>query len=366
VEFTAFEYCKRDQNYICRVVVRPFQFIYRPNIAWMIALLFSSASVSVYSQIVDLGDAQGFNATIFGDLIVAGGDTEGRLAVGGNASFTQGGYTVGGSAVGVQNPSSSTRDDLVIGGNADRTGYIGVEYGNVKVGGNITGTGQFGVTLGSVQSNVPNFATSVFDFAATESLIRSHSSYYSGLASNGTIQQVTPTLLRFIGTSPTQNVFHVTSAQWNGSGVAHEFFVPTGSELIINISGSSLSLTNAGMYFLEETAPDTYQRYGDFSNEAAAFGGKTVINAYEATTISSTSSGWQGMMIAPDAALTGSAGWINGQSFLGSADNSNGFEFHNFFTTVPPVIPEPATLLMAGILLGTCSTVQVIRKRRRS
>jgi len=337
----------------------------------MTAVLFCAVVNPVYSQEIDLGDAQGFNATVFGDLIQGTGafgvgDTEGRLAVSGNADFLRGGYSVGKAAVGTQNPDDSPngiRDDLLIQGNAYiDNGLVPVLRGNVKVGGTITGAGSFDVTgASSVQQGVSPFST-LFDFAATESLIQSYASTYSQMASTGTVADngFTVTLT---GTSPVMNVFHVTAAQWNGSGKAYEIEVPLGSTTVINISGTTINVSDGGMHFLD---PSDSSRYDQFSAESIAQRRNTVINLYEADTIDSTRTGWEGMFFAPDADFTGFGGWINGQSFLGSVDQSGGFEFHNFYTTVPPIIPEPATLVMTGILLGTCGSVLLIRKKRRS
>jgi len=339
----------------------------------MTAAFLCVALTPAFSQVLDLGDAQGFNATVFGDITVAGGDTEGRLAVGGNATFTQGGYTIGGAAVGEQiSQSSGTRDDLVVGGNAEITpvgGRIGVSYGNVKLGGTKSGPGTFGFDFngGTLQENVPNFASTVFDFAATESLIRSHSSYFSGLIGNGTVD-VQASKIVLTGSSTVQNVFHITAADWTNVGGATEIFVPEGATTVINISGTNITV-NGAMSFMVETSPGVFESTEEISDPwfgTEPYSSKTIINPYEATSITSNGFGWQGMVFAPDAHFDADGGYINGQAFLGSLDGTTGYEFHNFYTTVPPIIPEPATLVMTGILLGTCGSVLLIRKKRRS
>ncbi len=315
------------------------------------------------ASVIDLGDSQGFNTTIFGNFSATGGDTEGRLAIQGSATLP-GGYSIGGAYVGIQLPQSNgTRDDLVIAGNVTVSGYVSVDYGNTKVGGTfstVSGVGTIGTDgTNTVSYSVPNFAANVFDFAATESLIHSHSTSFAGMTANGTLTEVTPTLLRLSGTSPGINVFNISATDWNGDGIDHEFHVPLGATTIVNITGSTISVVNGGTFFVQETSPGTFERV-----DAAPYRQKLVYNAFEATSVTSTSFLWEGAFFATDAHFVGSNGAINGQAFLGSAANLGGFEFHNFSLNIPPtVIPEAGTILLALIPFAT---LWIFRRRRRA
>ncbi len=87
-------------------------------------------------ELLDFGKR--FNAVVFGDLTVSGGDSEGALLVWGNATLPDG-YTVGYySGVGEPTPDVGVRDDgLIVGGNF----AIGAQpvNGNIVYGGTFQG-----------------------------------------------------------------------------------------------------------------------------------------------------------------------------------------------------------------------------------
>ncbi|WP_435167707.1 choice-of-anchor A family protein [Paenibacillus glycanilyticus] len=64
---------------------------------------------------VNLGIANGFNLFLFGDHTQSFVDSEGRVAVGGNATYNSYG-------IGDKLPVSTTRADLIVRGNIDITG----------------------------------------------------------------------------------------------------------------------------------------------------------------------------------------------------------------------------------------------------
>lgn len=78
--------------------------------------------------------ATNFNAVVFGDFTAAGGDTEGRLAVCGTATFSSG-YSVGMPVAGLPLPTytNATIDILIVGGDL-HDGAFGVN-GNIVHGG---------------------------------------------------------------------------------------------------------------------------------------------------------------------------------------------------------------------------------------
>ncbi len=311
-----------------------------------LGLLASLAAGSLLHAQVDLGAAQGYNAVIFGNHTAFSADTEGRLAVGGNSQLPSS-YSVGQSVIGTQNPQSNgTRNDLVVAGNLNLSGgIVTVNFGNVQVGGTINGPGTLSQGFGNTSSaSVSNFAENIFDFYSVRNRMDSYSSLWAGLTANGTVDDQ-GFELTMVGSDLELNVFSVTAEQWNLTG-SRVIDVPLGSTAILNISGTTVS--NGGGDI----------RFGSSLNplDASGFRGNVIYNLASATSIQSDFLSWEGTVVAPNANWTANGGAINGQAFLGSAVQTNGFEFHNFSlngNNAP--VPEPSSSLM--IVASLCTTV---------
>ena len=316
-----------------------------------LVLLTSLAAGSLLHAQVDLGAAQGYNAVIFGNHAASSADTEGRLAVGGNSQLPSS-YSVGQSVIGTQNPQSNgTRNDLVVAGNLNLSGgFVTVNFGNVQVGGAINGPGMLSQGSGNTSSaGVPNFSGNIFDFYSVRTRIDSYSTSWAGLTANGTVDDLGYELT-MVGSDLALNVFSVTAEQWNLTG-ARVIDVPLGSTAIINISGTTVSNGGGDIRFGSSAAP----------LDASDFRENIIYNLASATSIQSDSLSWEGTVVAPNADLTANGGAINGQAFLGSAVQNNGFEFHNFSlngNNAP--IPEPSSSLLIGASL--CATAFVRRR----
>ena len=304
------------------------------------------------AQSLALGEAQNFNAVIFGNHTATSADTEGRLAVGGNAQYPSS-YSVGQSVVGPQNPQSNgKRNDLVVGGNVNLPGgVVTVNFGDVKIGGSQTGNGSFSQSRGNkTDTGVQNFAADVFDFATVNSTVSSYSMYWSGLTANGTTNDQ-GFELGLIGSNTLLNVFDVTAAQWDLFG-ARVIDIPVGSTAIINISGLNVSNSGGDIRF-GSSASDNLN--------PALFRENVIYNLTDATTIQSEFLLWEGSVFAPNATLSANGGAINGQAFLGGATQTGGFEFHNFMLNAQNApIPEPSTAL-----LSICAVFASCLRRKR-
>ncbi|MGJ8640945.1 MAG: choice-of-anchor A family protein [Opitutaceae bacterium] len=307
-----------------------------------------------HSMILDLGEAQGYNAVIFGNHVALNADTEGRLAVGGNASLPSS-YSVGQSVIGPQNAQSSgARNDLVVGGNLTLpSGIVTVNYGNVQVGGSISGAGALSQGSGNQAfSGVSNFESTIFNFSAVESLVRSYSSAWESLGPAGTVNDLGYEL-KLTGTSNTLNVFHVTADEWNLFG-ARIFDVPVGSTVIVNISGTNVS--NGGGDIRFGTNATDLLPASDYRNNI-------IFNLHEALAVQSDFFSWEGTVIAPDATLTTNGGAINGQAFFEDVNQEGGFEFHSFSVEAENApVPEASSyaLIAGAFALG----VSLSRRRR--
>jgi choice-of-anchor A domain-containing protein len=171
----------------------------------------------------DLGIANDFNAFVFDDFNAQYSDSEGRLAVGGNASLT-------GYGVGTLLPNSNgTRDDLIVGGDLNfRHGQV--FFGNAVFGGTGTLEG-VGLPNGTARQE-----SGVVDFAAAEMDLQMKSIIWSNFIPNGTVTKEWGSL-RFDGVDADINVFALEASDLNPC-YGMTFNVPSSSTVVINVSGT--------------------------------------------------------------------------------------------------------------------------------
>lgn len=292
-----------------------------------------------------LGAALFYNALIFGDLTVPNGsDTEGRLAVGGTATFLAN-YVVGApppnsSPHGAQLPLDPTRDDLIVGGNVDNSGgFAWVVNGNDVYQGTFTGTPlqhaagtsrqQTPVLLSPVNGNA--VTAGGVSFADLKAELTTLSQFWGGLADQGVaIEYRDAGVLNLVGTNPVLNVFNVSAEQWSGTNLIRNIDAPAGSTVIVNIAGEAITVSG-----------------GDLRLNGVDRG-HLLLNFFKAETITSTLSDYQGTILAPLASATFNGGILTGNGiFGGDVVQGGGFENHNFrflgdlpeLPALPPVIP---------------------------
>jgi choice-of-anchor A domain-containing protein len=275
---------------------------------------------------IGLGSAAPYNVLVFGNYSAMNSDSEGRLAVGGDLTVQN--YSVG-SSLSSYGVTSADGPGLVVGGDLNWTnGQVFV--GDAVYGGTATTSG-FNTLNGSLVQG------SAIDFAAVKSEMLGLSSSWAGLASNGNVSFVNGPVLT--GSDSGLNVFSFDASQWTGE---IKFDVPTGSQAIVNISGSTASIPSAG-FFLNGIAPED-----------------VFFNFFEAETLTASGVGIYGNILAPNADVAFNNGQMNGNLV---ADSFNGtLEFH--LTNPPPPsdpptdppgdpVPEPLTaLIWAGLGLG--------------
>ena len=289
-------------------------------------------------ELLDFGKR--FNAVVFGDLTVSGGDSEGALLVWGNATLPDG-YTVGYySGVGEPTPDVGVRDDgLIVGGNF----AIGAQpvNGNIVYGGTFQGPARWSdyalrhvepVTIDGL-GNVPadgSGRTAADLLAAVCEL----SQRVAAMETNGVVTNTADGSLLLTGTDTRRNVFEVTAAQWSGSQRDWIFDVPAGSKIIVNVGGDFVDMANGRMVLPEGV-----------SNV------DVLVNYVDATCISLAHFSHSGSVLAPYASGTFTGGSIEGIAILGgSVVSKGGFEFHNFGLDVffCPTVPEVTLTTTAG------------------
>ncbi|MHC5544622.1 choice-of-anchor A family protein, partial [Singulisphaera rosea] len=266
-----------------------------------------------------LGPAQDYNLFILGDANNTNTDSQGRVAVGGNATFSS--YSVASSL------SSPAANALVVGGSVSYTnGTVSgdLHYGTTK---SLSGVNVTGTTTNDTPIN--------FNTAATQLTALSNS--LSQLGSNGTVTQGNLGLT-LTGTSSTQNVFNLTAAQFasaNSNGL--NIVSPNGSTVIINVAGTSASLANFQMYV------------NGSSSEANSQINNILFNFKEATSITNSNVAIYGSVLAPNADLNFGYSHIDG-TLIGKSLTDSHVETHNYPFGGNVVVPEPSSIALASIL----------------
>lgn len=181
-----------------------------------------------------LGPMGDFNGFVFQDMPYKNGSVDGRLAVGGNATFDTG----VGVDVGLTLTPNANRDDLIVGG--DLTYQSGsMPSGGATYGGTVT-IGKSVTVLGGFRNVPPSQARPPLDFAAAQTLAANLSATLAGYPDNGTYAS-TPSSLTITGTNPATNVITVPASVL-ASSFATSVNAPAGSTVIINVTGPQPAL----------------------------------------------------------------------------------------------------------------------------
>ncbi|MGD8781862.1 MAG: choice-of-anchor A family protein, partial [Ignavibacteria bacterium] len=228
---------------------------------------------------------------VFEDMEQPSSDTEGKVAVGGNATFSN--YSIGA----ILNNSYGTEDVLVVGG------YLlynsGAVYNGNVVYGDSTNLPQDNVSItgGTLRRDTP------INFSHAEICLQNLSQSVSNIAETDSVT-FEYGKLTLAGDNPFANVFHV-----NGSDLSNandfEINVPNGSVVLVNISGTDVSWTGGAV--VNGTA---------ISN--------VLYNFYEAGTLYIQGIDVRGSVLAPYADLDFPSGVVNGQVIVKSMASGSG------------------------------------------
>ncbi|MUT66475.1 choice-of-anchor A family protein [Paenibacillus sp. NEAU-GSW1] len=275
----------------------------------------------------NLGIANDFNIFVFGDHTQSNVDSEGRVAVGGNATYTD--YGVGSSLT----PISTDTADLIVQGNVNIN--RGINFAGNTV---VYPTSQVIAYTMTNNNGVPGqpLVGTPIDFIAAEQALASLSLNLAAITTNGTIANNFGQIV-LTGTDPELNVFMFNGNNVDGNGLRLDtanginIIAPAGSTIIINISGDPVGF---GSY--------TIFRNGITSTRAdAAF---LLWNFYQATTAFNQNLSITGSVLAPYADWEARGfGNINGTIVANSLTNVGGtLEAHHVpFTGCLPTTPTP-------------------------
>ncbi len=278
------------------------------TLAAISAAVTSFISLTPVASAQSLGAASEYNAFVFGNFTSAYTDTEGRLAVGGNANLT--GYGVGNKV------SPAGGNVLVVGGSL--TANSGQLYNGTGVYGTTATTSSF---TGSLSKGSP------VNFSAAQSYLTGLSGQLAGTSSNGNYNNHYGTL-QFVGTDANLNTFAVSgTAVSSANGI--QITAPNSSTVVINIGGTTVDFRNFGF-----TINNTDKQH-------------VIYNFYQATTLNISGISVQGSILAPLADVSFGNGNIEGTLIAKSMSGSGEFHNYKFLGTLP--VPEPSGVVLASL-----------------
>jgi choice-of-anchor A domain-containing protein len=305
------------------------------GIAAIAGLCIALAAPGDVARASALGPAQSFNIFVLGNDTQSNNVAQGSVAVGGNASLTD--FVVGSTQ------TWFSPNTLVVGGNMTLNQVLvtgDVHYGGTQ---SVSGTTVFGQTT----NNQPiNFAD-----AATQLIAQSN--FLASQTANGTVTSNFG--LTLTGTSSSVNVFNVTAAQFaSANNFGLSIMIPTGSTAIINVAGTSASLSNFSM-----TINGTPSESNPMINNI-------LFNFANATSLTDSNVSILGSLLAPNAALQFGYTHIDGTLIGGSLSGNLEAQSYTFEGTLPVNVPEPSSLtvltvaFLAALVAGRYGT----RRRR--
>ena len=324
-----------------------------------------------HASAATLGTAGQYGEFILGNSTRSNVDAQGKVAVGGNANFTN--FTVASQQAtnttnlvvgGTLNASSATvKGHVVTGGNATYT--TPTVNGNFSSNGSLTlGSGtvngdvRYGTTFNQNGTTVSGSITGPvatplpIDFAAEGAYLKA--------LSTAQVSALDPTPLSqwsqlFVTGVAGANYYNVTAAQIVGASGGFVIDAPAGSTVVLNVTGSGFTFPNTG-----------------FTLNGGITVDRVLWNFYDAAAITLAGS-THGTFLAPLADITTTYGGFNGNLIAGSLTGS--IETHTmdygggpptFFTgelrPTPIPTPEPTS---AGLLaVAAIGGVGLLRRRR--
>lgn len=327
--------------------------------------LFAAAHVGAVS--IDFGPATGFNIFVKENFNQPGADSQGRIAVGGNAFIGQ--YDVGVNYEpntwrdGIQfwTEPGKYSDVLVVGGNLSTAQWAwGNVKGNVILGGELTAGSSKNAVLGSTIKGTPIDFNSAFDQFSQLSQALAQQENTGGLEFKYNNWLI-------LGGESENNVYFTTiTGQMLGSATdLTAKGLDANDTLVINVSGKHVQFDSLN-----------YGRRESFAAlETPA--NNILYNFFEAETIT-FSGGIKGNILAPNADFTFLQGDLSGQVIAKSWTGGWGAQanlWDGFFTPVdltppplPPVTTPPAVEVKESstlaLLLGGLIALILVRRRR--
>jgi choice-of-anchor A domain-containing protein len=260
------------------------------------------------AALLDLGTAGRFNVFALGSFNSAGSDTEGAVAVAGNATLSN--YSVN-----AQNQSGQAGQVLVVGGNLNFLGGS-INHGNAWVGGssNLANLG----FAGSLQQGAAPFS-----FSQTAQQLVGLSAALGTATANGSAD-FNPwggVTLQGDGSGGPQ-VFNLPGARLLGVNNIMFAGLSRGQTLILNINGRQSGFQNVGL-----------NGFADYN---------VLFNFVDATQLTLDGVGLYGSILAPLASLSGGNGQINGNVVVKDWSSNIQINANHLFSAADVAISLPA------------------------
>lgn len=288
--------------------------------------------LSTQAHAISLKAASNYNVFTLGNMTQWNTDAEGKVAVGGTAKLSN-------FYAGMALPNPGNNGDVLI-----------VNQDLLFTGGSVQGNAVYGENVNISKANFNNNGIvrkdNPVDFTQAGKELQDLSKYLGGLTANGN-KAIAYGGISLTGSDSSLNIFNLAASDLNG---ANNFKIntPTGSTVVVNISGASAVLKNFG-----------FEINGSANNPQRQ---KVIYNFYEATNLTAQSIGIQGSILAPTADFQFNNGQINGNVIVGSLTGngqSNLYLFNGNLPELPQVppaqrvsqsVPEPTTIAGLGLV----------------
>ncbi len=269
------------------------------------ATLTINVEVNLYSlttSSLDFGVAKDFNLFVLENVFQPSSDTEGKVAVGGNAFFAN--YSIGDKLPN----SNGTEDVLIVGQNL--TFLHGRVYnGNVVYG----DTTNLPISTVSVEEGTIR-KDSVIDFLAASAYLNALSNTLASYPVNGTDTMYWGGIF-MNGTNPFVNVFHISGSDLSVANNV-EIRTPAGAVAIVNVSGNNI-VWSGGQNLIGTDKQNV------------------IFNFYEADSLKLQYIGILGSILAPKAHVNFVSGNQDGQMICKSLEGIGQFNLAPFIGNIP-------------------------------
>lgn len=269
--------------------------------------------------------ANNFNVYVLNDHKQSNTDSEGRVAVGGNATYSN--YGIGSKLT-----TSLTRADLIVNGTMDITG--GTNFNGNSVIGNLANVINY--TMTNNNGVLPQPMEDIqFDFEEQNNYLRCSSINWALLAANGTAK-VEFGGLTLTGTDPTLNIFNINGDNIASSGLSLamlnkvDIVAPIGSTILINVSGNTLGFGSYGMFRNGITATGADGQY-------------ILWNLFEALNILPGTTSVKGSLLAPLATYNSGYTNIEGTIMVDNLYGNIESHYYPFLGNLPDVCSITST-----------------------
>uniref|UniRef100_UPI00187F93F3 choice-of-anchor A family protein n=1 Tax=Oculatella sp. LEGE 06141 TaxID=1828648 RepID=UPI00187F93F3 len=265
-------------------------------------------SVSTVASAASFGVASDYNVFVFGDMNQRS-DAEGRVAVGGNATFTN--FGIGDRL----SNSTGTDNRLVVGGNLTYNGGQ-IFGGNAVVGGTTNTPVYFNCS--------PNCGVSKgnpIDFSTVKQELTSLSTHLGGLSATGTTEYKWGGI-HLQGNNAELNIFTIDGSQFSNTSYLNLSGIAKGSTVLFNVLGDKVSISNFGLNL----------NGIDKSN--------ILFNFLDATQLTTSGFSFSGSVLATKAHYNFNNGNLEG-TLIANSVSGNGEFHHSKFQGNIPSAPTP-------------------------